>query len=255
MPVLAPGHVWLAGAGPGDPGLLTLDALAGLQQADVIVYDALVDRARAGARRPAGAARIRRQARRQALGDAGRHQPSGWSSWRAQAGACCGSRAAIRSCSAAAARRRSRSPPPAFRSASFPASPPGSRRSRRRRSRRRCAASTARSSSPPATAPTRISTGRRSRAPAQPIVLYMVMHNLERIAEALMRAGLAGSDAGRRHRLGDDAAGAHPHLDAGQARRRRPRTKTRAAGDRGDRRHRERRASSCSAARRAAATE
>jgi uroporphyrin-III C-methyltransferase len=54
MSVLEPGHVWLAGAGPGDPGLLTIHALSGLAQATVVVHDALVDqRVLALVRRPA----------------------------------------------------------------------------------------------------------------------------------------------------------------------------------------------------------
>src|SRR6202171_527706 len=43
MPAFEPGSVWLAGAGPGEPGLLSLLALHGLKHADIVIYDALVD--------------------------------------------------------------------------------------------------------------------------------------------------------------------------------------------------------------------
>jgi uroporphyrin-III C-methyltransferase len=41
-PPFEPGTVWLVGAGPGDPGLLTLHAAHALAEADVILHDALV---------------------------------------------------------------------------------------------------------------------------------------------------------------------------------------------------------------------
>lgn len=45
IPSFEPGHVWLAGAGPGHLAGLTLEVVAAIGQADAIVYDALVDAA------------------------------------------------------------------------------------------------------------------------------------------------------------------------------------------------------------------
>ena len=43
LPAFEPGWVWLAGAGPGDPGLITLLGLHAIAEADVILYDALAN--------------------------------------------------------------------------------------------------------------------------------------------------------------------------------------------------------------------
>jgi uroporphyrin-III C-methyltransferase len=43
MPPFPPGTVWLVGAGPGDPGLVTLQAAWALAHADAIYFDALVN--------------------------------------------------------------------------------------------------------------------------------------------------------------------------------------------------------------------
>ncbi len=43
LPEFTAGWVWLVGAGPGDPGLITMLALHAIAAADFILYDALVD--------------------------------------------------------------------------------------------------------------------------------------------------------------------------------------------------------------------
>jgi uroporphyrin-III C-methyltransferase len=52
LPAFDKGWVWLAGAGPGDPGLITVLGAHAIQNADVILYDALIDTALLALARP-----------------------------------------------------------------------------------------------------------------------------------------------------------------------------------------------------------
>lgn len=52
FPDFVKGSVWLAGAGPGDPGLITALGLFAIAEADAIVYDALINEALLAFARP-----------------------------------------------------------------------------------------------------------------------------------------------------------------------------------------------------------
>ena len=57
LPDFLPGWVWLVGAGPGDPGLITALGLHAVASADFVLYDSLVDETLLGLAKP-GVGRI-----------------------------------------------------------------------------------------------------------------------------------------------------------------------------------------------------
>ena len=116
--------VYLVGAGPGDPGLLTARALELIAAADVIVYDRLIPATALDGARPDAAADLRRQGGRRPLGVPGGDRSGCCSSTARPDARSCGSRAGTRSSSAAAARRPSCCARPGCRSRSSPGSPP-----------------------------------------------------------------------------------------------------------------------------------
>ena len=52
LPAFEPGWVWLAGAGPGEPGLITALGLHAVASADIILYDALINDGLLALKRP-----------------------------------------------------------------------------------------------------------------------------------------------------------------------------------------------------------
>ena len=134
----ASGIVYLVGAGPGDPGLMTARSLELIASADTVFYDRLIPPgALDGARPDAELVYVGKRPEQpadgpicQAIGHISAHRPRSsvpqeeinerWSRRPGAARAWCGSRAATRSSSGAEARRGKRCAPPGSSSRSCP---------------------------------------------------------------------------------------------------------------------------------------
>ena len=82
--------VYLVGAGPGDPGLMTARALELIAAADVIVYDRLIPPGALDGARPDARADLRRQGGRRAVDAPGRNRLSAGVARRAPGGSWSG---------------------------------------------------------------------------------------------------------------------------------------------------------------------
>lgn len=90
LPTFDPGWVWLVGAGPGDPGLLTLLAAHALSHADAVVYDALVDKGALALANPRAELIYAGKRGGQAPARNNPISPTALSGWRGTANGCCG---------------------------------------------------------------------------------------------------------------------------------------------------------------------
>ena len=193
LPDFQPGWVWLVGAGPGDPGLITALGLHAIAQADFILYDALVDETLLKLARPGvGLIFAGKRAGVRSL-QAGTTFPTCWSTWRGKGNRVLRLKGGDpfvfgRGGEEAQELARGRH----SRSASCRASPRASAAWPMPAFPSPIATPTMPSPSSPAMAPTancRSMTGRRLAKGSPTLVLYMARKHAGEIADALIAAG------------------------------------------------------------------